>query len=248
MNLLDYNSIRDFYNLHKSCWPTDLFSEMTTSFIDKYVIAALKCFDGSNLILNAGSGGKLYPTCAQQFHIDIAENTLIGIENAYVSNIIDMPFENNTFDCVICVGSVINYCEINKAIAEINRVLKVNGTLIIEYERSGSGFAINHARNKDLIIFFHTYFGEPHKNLLYSDKYFFQVLKKNGFIYNNLAKFNTTIPFCEMFASDKFAHKMKFFEPLLRRLPIVSQYSHNAILTCKKVINLPYLEVGNAAS
>ena len=145
-----------------------------------------------------------------------------------------MPFENSIFDCVICVGTVINYCEIEKAIKEISRVSKENALLVLEYERSGSGLVVSHLRNNNTIVFEHSYFNEPHKNLLYSDKYVKKVLTNYNYKILQNKKFNTTIPFFEMFISEKKAHNLTIFEPIIRNIPIINSFSHNEILICKK--------------
>lgn len=48
----------------------------------------------------------------------------------------DLPFAENSIDNILCVGSVLNYCDAIAAISEFNRVLKYNGHLILEYESS----------------------------------------------------------------------------------------------------------------
>lgn len=237
MDLLDYQQIRAFYNQHTNCWSNDLFSQMTTSFIDKYVNKIVKKLDKNQILLNAGSGGKIYNTKAIQYHIDIAENTLQNIEHAFVGNIIDLPFEENSFDCIICVGTVINYCEIEKAIQEFQRVSKKDALLILEYERSGSGLIAKELRNMEYSVFCHTYFDVPHKNLLYSDTFVKNVLAENGFTVLRSKKFNTTIPFLELITSEKLAHKLTAFEPIFRTLPIAKNYSHNNIMICKNMNN-----------
>ncbi len=237
MNLINYNMIRDFYNEHVTCWSSDLFSQMTTSYIDRYVNKAVKILDDKAVLLNAGSGGKIYRTKAKQIHIDIAEKTLQNVKNAFIGNIIDMPFDENYFDCVICVGTVINYCEIEKAIREINRVSKNHALLILEYERSGSGLVQKDNRNSDYTVFHHTYFNKSHRNLLYSDLYIREVLSEYGYLVKKAKKFNTTIPWMEMFATEKIAHKMTIFEPIFRAFPIINRYSHNEILICEKEFN-----------
>lgn len=233
MDIISYKKIRDFYNKHNNCWANDLFSQMTTNFIDDYVNKIIRNLDEKSVILNAGSGGKKYDTLLQQFHLDIAENTLTNVKNAFVGNIVDMPFDDNSFDCVICVGTVINYCEIERAIEEIKRVSKDDSILILEYERSGSGLLPKRTRNQESIVFYHNYFNEEHSNLLYSDIYVKRALNKYGFIVKKHKRFNTVIPFFERFLSEKTAHRLVFLEPLFRSIPIINLYSHNEIMICK---------------
>ena len=230
---IDYNSIKDFYNKHTECWGNDLFSKMTTSFIDRYVNKRVSNLSAKQLVLNAGSGGKTYKTQAKQYQIDIAKNTIRNRANAIVGNIIDMPFKSNMFDVVICVGTVINYSEAEKAIKEFRRVSKDDAVLIIEYERSQSGLIKEPERGGDCILFRHSYCDEFHENYLYSDKYIADILSINGYRIEERRLFNTTIPYFEMFFSDPVAHFLTIFEPIFRRVNKVSKYSHNMILFCR---------------
>lgn len=74
--------------------------------------------------LNAGSGGSTYNLPGICYHIDIAANLIKDLPNAYVASIEKIPFEDNFFDSIICVGSVINYCSALESISEFSRVLK----------------------------------------------------------------------------------------------------------------------------
>lgn len=232
---IDDNEVRKFYNEHMDCWSDDLFSKMTTAFIDRFVNSIVRDLSDEDVLLNAGSGGKTYYTNASIFHVDIAENTLTNCKNAYACNVIDMPFSNETFDCVVCVGTVINYCNLEDALAEISRVSKHESILILEYERSGTAFLNKEKRNIDKVVFNHEYFDIPHKNLLYSDELVHRILKQNGYEVLIMEYFNTAIPWLEQYFSDNIAHKLVFLEKLMRKISVFSKYSHNSILVCKKL-------------
>lgn len=234
LNQIDTNIVRDFYNKHPSCWASDRFSQMTTKFIDKVVNNVLRSYSADSLILNAGSGGKQYKTSAQQVLMDIAENTLINVPNGIVGDVENIPFSSETFDCVICVGTVINYCDAEKAIMELSRVSKSNAILIVEYERSESGFIDENHRGDDVLVFKHKYFGEEHMNLLYSDAFVDKLLDTNGLIVLQSNLFNSTIPWAERFLSEKLTHSICGLEPLFRRIRSINVFSHNRIVICKK--------------
>lgn len=234
--IIDYTQIRNFYNNHVACWSTDLFSRMTTKYIDRFVNDEIRVFKEYDTILNAGSGGKVYKTVSKLVHLDIAENTLCHVNDAVIGNIVDMPFSDEVFDCVICVGTVINYCEAEKAIKEIRRILKRNALFILEYERSGSGLISSKERDEDILIFHHEYFSEPHQNFLYSDAFVERLLLKNGFKIVKESKFNVTIPWSERFVSEKVAHALTIFEPLFQKIEYINQYAHNRILVCKVIV------------
>ena len=47
-----------------------------------------------------------------------------------------MPIADESVDIVVCVGSVIKYCDAAAAISEFGRVLRPNGHLFVEFESS----------------------------------------------------------------------------------------------------------------
>lgn len=106
------------------------------------------------------------------YHIDIAENKINQTFHHVVGNIEEMPFNNESFDIVICVGSVLNYCDSLKAINELSRVLRKNGTLILEFENSYSfEYRDTSSYKSNLGIITTSYFDTPHKMWVYSLNY-----------------------------------------------------------------------------
>jgi SAM-dependent methyltransferase len=89
-------------------------------------------------ILNAGSGGRTHGISAPMTHLDLVESKLVRIERRMVGNVSAIPSPDESFDVVICVGSVINYADPLCAIREFSRILRTGGLLILEYERSAS--------------------------------------------------------------------------------------------------------------
>lgn len=233
--LLSEEHVRDFYNSHKECWPEDCFSSNTTKFINKAVTKFINGLPANYVILNAGSGNTSYGKNIHNiYNVDIAENKVKMLPNSYVCSIESMPFNEGMFDCIICVGTVINYANIEKSLEEFQRVIKKTGFLLLEYERSGSGLINATERNKDSISFLHTYYGEPHANKLYSDKYVEKILKDCNFNLIKQNNFNTTIPFIELFSSQKFAEKIIFTDCFLSHIPYIKKYAHNRFLICKQ--------------
>lgn len=89
-------------------------------------------------ILNAGSGGSDYGITEPMVHLDLFESRIAQCPQRLVGDISQIPAPDDSFDVVLCVGSVINYADPSRAIPELARVLRPRGLLIIEYERSGS--------------------------------------------------------------------------------------------------------------
>ena len=43
----------------------------------------------------------------------------------------ELPFADNSFDSILCIFTVLNLCDYNKAVNEIHRVIKKNGIAIV---------------------------------------------------------------------------------------------------------------------
>lgn len=75
----------------------------------------------------------------------------------------------NSIDNILCVGSVLNYCDAIAAISEFNRVLKYNGHLILEYESSwGFEYIGKKCYKSDACIITTEYIEKEHTQWLYS--------------------------------------------------------------------------------
>lgn len=237
---IDCTQIKNFYNTIKTPWPDDFFNSHTKKMISHYVLDKFSNLEKNSLILNAGSGGSTYSIPGTLFHLDIAENRICCLEHFKVGSIECIPFKDNYFDEIICVGTVINYTpNAPKAIQEFQRVLKKNGKMILEYERSGSGVLSSKERNAAKLLYKHTYFEQPHENYLYSDNYIKTLLKNNSFVIKDFQYFNTSIPFFVYFSNhtdeDACMEKYIKWDAFMRNVPLINHYSHNAILLCDKI-------------
>ena len=164
--------IRQLYNEMDEIWPTnDKLYLYTKSIIEKKVGKWINSYD-SSYILNAGSGGTEYEVRGKVCHLDIAENKIRNKEDFIIGSIENIPIQDELFDFVICVGSVINYINnISAALEELTRTLKNGGFLILEYERTNTAelwFKKNH--NDDCFFKVYQYNGAEHGIWLYSDK------------------------------------------------------------------------------
>lgn len=96
--------------------------------LEKYIVHFLPKLDGD--VLDVGSKNRRYdflltkPSVA----IDVVENTA---NNVLKGDVNDLAFENDSFDAVICF-EVLEYIDTpDKALFELSRVLKKNGTLLL---------------------------------------------------------------------------------------------------------------------
>jgi len=235
MNTVDLNDVKKFYNKIPEIWASyDHWHLWSLSQIDKY----LKKVPLKGNILNAGSGGNDYNiSCQEMIHVDIAEKKLEGIPNAIVSNIESMPFQESNFDGIICVGSVINYCDASAVIAEFSRVAKPNAILILEFESSaGYEYRKQAAYKKAAAVVTVQFQGEEHTQWLYSLSYIKSLLQANSFSIQDIYPYQI----CSSLAlsinrNENKAIRYAYCDIICRKIPFLSNHANNFILWCKKL-------------
>ena len=109
-----------------------------------FVLEAVKGIE-FNKILDLGCGtGVILEHIKQAYNsvelygLDISENMIVQAKQRLGSNALlsigdaeNLPYENNSFDLVCCVESFHHYPNPAKALLEIKRVLKDNGTFLL---------------------------------------------------------------------------------------------------------------------
>lgn len=235
MEKINVNYIKNFYESVDVVWPeNDKWHDLNQKIIKKYIHR----FPFNNCkILNAGSGGNNYDLNVDMCHVDIAENKIKNTKNYIVSSIEKMPFENNYFDVVICVGSVLNYCDAVKAIGEVARVLKNKGLLILEFENSYSfEFKNTKAYKANAAVITTNYFNTPHKMWVYSLKYIYQILCENNLMPSNIYPFHILSSLAYFYnRNENKAAKYASLDRIFRHIPIIRKHSGNVILLGKKL-------------
>ena len=179
----------DIYKIAKenysssSPWPkNDIWHKYTFLSEKKIVEKWLATVDSKDSqILNAGSGGTEYNTKGVLIHLDIIEDYIKHFEKYVVGSIENIALEKESVDGVICVGSVLNYADAQRAIYELSRILKPNGFFILEFERSNSAeFLATSRHGKTLFTKTYCYNGRSHLLWLYSEKHIRQILQCYG--------------------------------------------------------------------
>lgn len=221
---------------NKNAWPeADAWHAQTYQTIYNFVVKQLKNYDRDNvLILNAGSGGTVYPHKGKMIHLDIIESYIKNFKYHIVASIDQTTLDDESVDIVICVGSVINYADYQKSLEEFSRILKPDGILILEFERSNSGeFLFNKKHNS--IIFPQTYYynGQKHTLWMYNEKNIIKILKLYGLKTTNKYRFHTMSTLLYRFGmQEKKAAKFLKADKLLA--PFSYYLAHNCILISKK--------------
>lgn len=187
-------------------------------------------------ILNVGSGGSDYGLTTEMCHIDIAENKIKDKKDYIVASAENIPLEDLCADTIICVGSVINYCDPVRVIYEFQRLLKPHGSLLLEFESSYAfeyADAPNYGEAKILIEC--EYAGQPHRNYVFNECYIQGILASNGFSISKKHYFHTLsslalhcgIPMDE-------AGQLGSLDKYTSETPKLRRHSGNIFMACKK--------------
>lgn len=135
-----------------------------------------------------GNGGiisylkPLHPEC-EYFGMDISSVAVASLQarmpdvTASVGDITNIPFDDNTFDTCIFSEVIEHLIDVERALAELRRVLKANGTLII------TTTDFNWLKKVLIAAFvFDTYFYPTNPHIrFFTKKTLTQVLRKNGY-------------------------------------------------------------------
>lgn len=240
---MDSEDIKDVENTAKKNyeksepWPNDdTWHAYTYKILHKYIQNYLDGLQLKNtqVVLNAGCGKTTYKTCATIIYMDVIEEYINMFENYLVGSIEKIPLQDCSVDYVICVGSVINYVDIQKAIVEFSRVLKPNGILILEFERSNSAeFLFTKKYAKVVFMQTYQYNNQTHYLWMYDEKFVLQLAEYYKFKYIKKYRFhNLSSLLFRLGLSERKAAKYSKFDNWLR--PFSCFFAHNEILILEK--------------
>lgn len=237
MNTVDLNEVKKFYNATPEIWAADdQWHQWSLRQLQRYLNGIT--FSSQDSVLNAGSGGNSYNiSCGEMVHVDVAEKKLEGIPNAVVSSVESMPFPDARFDGIVCVGSVINYCDAGAVIAEFSRLSKPGAVLVLEFESSGGFEYRKSACYKESATVVTVQFqGSAHTQWLYSVPYIKSLLKAYRFSIQDVFPYHI----CSAFAlssngQEEKSVKFARFDTLARRIPLLAAHANNHIIRCSKV-------------
>lgn len=244
---MDSNDIKDVENTAKENymesepWPDDdVWHSYTYKILHKYIqdyIDELQ-FKNTQVVLNAGCGKTTYKTCATIIYMDIIEEYINLFKNYLVGSIEKIPLQDCSVDCIICVGSVINYVDIQKAMSEFCRVLKPNGILILEFERSNSAeFLFTKKYAKTLFMQTYQYNNQTHYLWMYDENFVLQLAEFYKFSCNKKYRFHSLSSLFYRFGlSEKKAAKYSKFDDWLQ--PFSYFFAHNQIFIFEKDVLL----------
>lgn len=186
-------------------------------------------------VLNIGSGGSDYELAGiDMVHGDLCIRNL-SAGNSTVCNAENLPFQDATFDTVVCVGSVLNYCDALVALSEMARVIKPAGTLILEFEKSDNFefiFSKTFCSNATMVTTF--YGGEEEKVWVYNERYIKSLLNSLDLNIQRRLAIHTLSSAMLRVLPNQVAAKFGNWDLVLAKLPLFNRFASNVIVECLK--------------
>lgn len=227
-----YGEIDDIWSFGDK-WHYHVYKKIY-NFISKY---NKKSIFSDKIVLNAGSGCCTYDIrCREMTCVDLSINLIKKIDGGICASVEYLPFKSESFDAIICVGSVINYCDAASVICELQRVLRENGIIIIEYESSCSfEYILGDDFCKPSSFVKTRYQGTDEYLWMYSDDYVINLLESFGMTLLDVEKIHILSSLLYFFTkSYNISSKLSFFDVILNALPFFKKYSSNTIICCGK--------------
>jgi SAM-dependent methyltransferase len=239
LNKIDLEEVAKKYNFIPEIWiKDDKWHLKTHKMIYNFIWDFTNKVDNFNnmKVLNAGSAGYSYGLKEDNIiHIDIAKNKILNLKNSVYGNIENTNFDDNQFDLIICVGSVINYCDPIKVIGEFKRILHPRGWIILEYESSFTFELIGKTDFNKKATLIETFYNKSKEIIWYYSESFMKDII-NSFKLEITRKKNCHIlsPLIfRMFRKENFASYFCFFDLFLSYVPLLNKFSSNNIYLIK---------------
>ena len=149
------NEIKDFYN-NWNVHELPIYVKVLMEFEEKLIMDIINNLDDFKeikkkkdaVILDCGCGfGSFYNLTENlnTIYLDFSFNLLKKFENTHnlktskiCGDVLNLPFRDNSFDLILCINVLEHIKDYKKALNEIKRVLKDNGTVIIVVVNSES--------------------------------------------------------------------------------------------------------------
>lgn len=235
-------AIRERYNNPVWFGLIDKWHQFTAKTIFHEVTKALNILrdDSSDrVILNVGAGANDFGLRSpSMISLDISETRISGMPNPVVANAELLPIPDNTVNLIICVGSVINYCDVAAVIAELGRVVCHNGSLILEFESSYSAELITQSAFRQSAAVAETFYADRSEAIwVYSPEYIHNLLKAANFKILRSIPIHVLSPWLLLLLRNpNIAAAISSVDRLATSFPFLSRWASNHLIFCEKQI------------
>jgi SAM-dependent methyltransferase len=133
-------SAAEHYASGNAIWPAcDNWNSIKRASIDAFGNKHRDLLAASGPVLNAGAGSSPYDWMPlDTISVDRFASQIRKMPNGIAADVEQLPFPDEAFGGVVCVGSVLNYVSAIEALAELARVLKPSGVFVLHFETSDS--------------------------------------------------------------------------------------------------------------
>lgn len=214
-----------------------------SAHVKKTIQLSINCFfdnspvNSKSLVLNAGSGDTNYgiDNC-RSVNLDIVESKVSKLKNSIVADLEKLPFADETFTHIICVGSVINYCDPIISISELSRVLKYNGKLLIDFDSTDSHEFMFSEKYCSATSFIDTFYnGLPDHLFIYSRNYIRNILALNSLTVSREKPYHIISPLIYFLTrSEQLSGVFGWFDLLINKYKLPNTKSSSIALFCEK--------------
>lgn len=232
-------AVREKYN-NIEIWPA---TDRWLAHVREFISGALRAWQPllgltpQSRVLNAGSGDESY-NLRPGFLVDcdIADRKLVGLPAGVAGDVTRLPFRDGSIDVCVCVGSVVNYVDAARAIAEIGRVLKPDGRLVLEFECSASleYFLTPHFRKEATQV--STFYIYENENIwIYAEAYIRDLLARQGLHVLELRRTHVVAPFFYRWRKDlNWAAGFAGLDRYVSWLPWLNRHAANVMVLCER--------------
>ncbi|GFH41896.1 SAM-dependent methyltransferase [Lactococcus hodotermopsidis] len=138
----DYEKLSEnYYNTHAKKFE-DSFDGFLSGFFKRYIVKQLDIPDGSRVLDVGSATGKLLTLLSEKsdfdgFGLDISSEMTKLAQATYpkfefvTGSAMQLPFENQSFDVIVCSASFHHFPNPETFLAEVMRTLSVGGKLVI---------------------------------------------------------------------------------------------------------------------
>jgi len=190
-----------------------------------------------SVVLNAGAGNNDLGLCPPStIHLDLSACGIELLPNGIVGNVESIPLEAHAVDLILCVGSVINYCDAAAAISEFSRILKPGCHLVLEFDSSRSAELWRQPAFGRSAVAAETFYRDrPETVWVYTPQYIVSLLSASGLTVLRRRAIHIASPWALLLTNNpRMATRFANLDWALQHVPLVSRWASNHVLFCRK--------------
>ena len=233
------DAVRERYNGIATVWDNgDRWHEVVRREIDAAVARLGRLHPSPfDLVVDVGSGGGMRAVPHNNYlQLDIAEARLRGRGMSACADAHAMPLRQASADCLLCVGSVANYCSLIELVQELGRICKPGGYLLFHVELSNSlEYLLRPGYRANAALVQTHYQGRSETTWVYSLDNVSRSISAAGFRLLHARHFHIFPALAyRLGLAASAAARLAWADAVLSRVPFAGGVADSTILTCVK--------------